>query len=244
MDHKNLIYGLVDPRTDEIRYIGKSTSGLKRPREHMSASSLRLRSHKNNWINILLGLELQPEIRILEEAPNDCPCLGDYERFWIAQGRGLGWPLTNMTKGGDGGGGPKTPEGLARMAAAHKGKSPTPETRAKQRAAKLGRKLSQNTRQKMSAARTGHPVTEETRDKLSRTHAALAASGATYVFQKGHIMSDETRRRVSASNLGKPKSDQHRARLRDSHLGYVMPQEQKDKIAEAVKLAWSKKKAK
>jgi len=33
-----LIYGLRDPRTDEYRYIGKSTSGLNRPKSHFTYS--------------------------------------------------------------------------------------------------------------------------------------------------------------------------------------------------------------
>lgn len=29
-----LIYGLVDPRTNEVRYVGRSSSGLVRPKHH------------------------------------------------------------------------------------------------------------------------------------------------------------------------------------------------------------------
>ena len=34
MPSKFLIYGLVDPRDGQLRYVGKSTSGLRRPRSH------------------------------------------------------------------------------------------------------------------------------------------------------------------------------------------------------------------
>lgn len=35
---KFLIYGLTDPITDELRYIGRSSSGLNRPRQHLAPS--------------------------------------------------------------------------------------------------------------------------------------------------------------------------------------------------------------
>lgn len=102
MNSKFLIYALVDPRTDEVRYIGKSTRGLSRPKDHLKLSVLNgSKTYKNSWILHLLALGLKPKIQILEVFDSD-EDLSDAECFWIAQGRGLGWRLTNLTKGGDG----------------------------------------------------------------------------------------------------------------------------------------------
>lgn len=52
---KYIVYGLVDPNTNELRYIGKSTSGLDRAREHAKPSNLKLdgNTKKANWIRKL-----------------------------------------------------------------------------------------------------------------------------------------------------------------------------------------------
>lgn len=79
MPKNNLIYALRDPRTDEVRYVGKSTSGLKRPESHFTFShNLKVQ----DWVNELKSENLLPEIDILEEC-DDWPILTAKERFWI-----------------------------------------------------------------------------------------------------------------------------------------------------------------
>src|SRR5689334_22004216 len=136
MTSKFLIYGLVDPRTDAVRYIGKSCSGISRPKVHSMSSSLQQRGHKVNWVRSLVALNLKPTIRVLEEF-SAVADLNDAECFWIAQGRGLGWPLTNLTKGGEGTTGCiVSAETRAKLAAAM-----TPEIRAKFAAALMGHEV-------------------------------------------------------------------------------------------------------
>src|ERR1700694_1006043 len=101
-ERQHIIYALVDPRTRGIRYIGKSCTGTTRAVAHGSpAHMLRWPSHKTNWIRELQGLGLKYEIQILEVLPT-ADALCDAERRWIAHGRAQGWPLTNLTDGGDG----------------------------------------------------------------------------------------------------------------------------------------------
>jgi hypothetical protein len=88
-----LVYGLVDPRTGEVRYVGKSSSGLARPKEHASRV-WRENNYKASWIRGLLSAGLLYEVRILEWA-SSLEMLPIIEAFWVTQGRGLGWPLTN-----------------------------------------------------------------------------------------------------------------------------------------------------
>lgn len=65
--NKYIIYGLVDPRSGELRYVGKSCSGLKRPKAHLAPSNLKKATHKNNWIRQLLAAGARPDILVIEE---------------------------------------------------------------------------------------------------------------------------------------------------------------------------------
>lgn len=68
MPSQFLIYGLLDPRTGLLRYIGKSTCGLRRPRMHRSVPK-KEGKHKTNWLLQLQREGLEPEIVVLEGDP-------------------------------------------------------------------------------------------------------------------------------------------------------------------------------
>lgn len=92
------IYGLIDPVTDEVRYIGKSIRPYQRLQNHMNEVSRCYRSH---WLQGLKAKGMKPRLLILDRL---CPDQDwqDCERHWIATGREMDWPLTNNTDGGDG----------------------------------------------------------------------------------------------------------------------------------------------
>lgn len=98
-----LIYGLRDPITMEIRYVGKSSCGLTRPKTHCCPSLLKkAKTHVRNWIVSLLEKGLRPNIVVLQRVTTEHEA-NDAERFWISIGReALGTRLTNHTAGGDG----------------------------------------------------------------------------------------------------------------------------------------------
>ena len=99
-----LVYGLIDPITDELRYVGKSSRGMKRPLEHAkhARKSANPRSHLYRWIKRIQDAGVDPEIIILEEGHADESELNEAERFFIAYFRYIGSRLTNATGGGDG----------------------------------------------------------------------------------------------------------------------------------------------
>lgn len=99
MEPRDFIYGLIDPCALMIRYIGLSSTGMRRPRSHKRPSREGTKSHCSNWIQRLIANGLTYEIIVLEETSRDH--LADAERWWIAYGRASGWPLTNMTDGGE-----------------------------------------------------------------------------------------------------------------------------------------------
>lgn len=95
----NFIYGLIDPRTLLIRYVGLTSVGMRRPRAHLKTLRHGSRTYCKNWIAKLQLLGLTYDIAVLEIL-DDPVELDQAERWWIAFGRACGWPLTNHTDGG------------------------------------------------------------------------------------------------------------------------------------------------
>jgi len=75
---KTYIYGLIDPRDNKIKYIGKSNDPIKRLKSHIynSINNKKKRTKKENWIIKLINNFLQPEIKILIE------CEYDKHEYW------------------------------------------------------------------------------------------------------------------------------------------------------------------
>lgn len=101
----NIIYGLIDPNTDELRYIGQSSIGIRRAQKHCWAYYLKpeakngQHSHKQRWILKLFSELKKPNIIILETL-NSKEDLNESEIFWISYYKGLGSRLTNTALGG------------------------------------------------------------------------------------------------------------------------------------------------
>jgi hypothetical protein len=94
---KYLIYGLVDPRDGQLRYIGKSAFGMERPRAKHA-------TYCRCWEKQLENLGMTKKIVVIQDLGDECDLkfLSDVEIFWIAYFRKMGARLTNMTDGGDG----------------------------------------------------------------------------------------------------------------------------------------------
>lgn len=79
------------------------------------------RQHVYNWIRVLCKEGLKPDFDIIEEA-KDHDSLIEAEKFYVEYLRFVGFPLTNLTPGGEGCVGYKhTKEAKARMSLAKKG---------------------------------------------------------------------------------------------------------------------------
>lgn len=100
---KNVIYVLIDPITGQIRYVGQTVKMAKtRYREHISECNLKNdNSYKANWIKKLLGLNLKPEMYVIEQHETS-NTLNEAEEFYIAYFRSIGCELTNSCDGGKG----------------------------------------------------------------------------------------------------------------------------------------------
>ena len=93
------IYALIDPRTDKIRYIGKSIHPELRYEQHLNEKEIN--KGKIGWIDGLRIRDLQPEMKILEVANEKN--WDKRERWWIERGLEFGWPLLNISPGGESG---------------------------------------------------------------------------------------------------------------------------------------------
>jgi hypothetical protein len=167
------IYGLIDPETGLIRYIGKSTRPIERLRAHCRERSA---CHRSNWLQSLATRGLEPEMVILERIEGAWPWQIS-ERYWIAFARYHGWPITNNTSGGDGV--RDLPEEARRkIAATWKGRKHKAETIEKLQAARRLRTTTDDTRAKMSKAHRGRVITwgakiSEATRRLSPVEVAL-----------------------------------------------------------------------
>ena len=178
-----IIYGLVDPRTGQLRYIGKSSSGMKRPRRHFYEDARLLpHLHVSRWIRQLQSQGLTYQIVVFQELP-DAEGLSEAEIGWIAYFRKVGCPLTNLTDGGDG----------------MSGFRHTDATRAKmsEAAKNRGEAYALN----MSKVQMGHIVSPETARKISLSKKALSDESRRNISnaQKGKKRSLESREKQSAA---------------------------------------------
>jgi hypothetical protein len=183
-----IIYGLLDPRTDELRYVGKSASGMVRPKAHCFPSQLRHHNRRVAWIKSLLAADVKPEIAVLEEVEN-AESLPELEKLAIQHYRSMGFDLVNGTDGGEGTLGRKlSAEARAKISAARKGWCPSDDTR---------RRMSEG--QKHRA-----PFSEEHLSHL--TDAQRLRRDTTNV-------SEETKRKIAAWNIGRKMSDEAKAKM-------------------------------
>jgi hypothetical protein len=195
-DDTRYIYGLVDPRTNFIRYIGKAKDTKRRYAGHLIPSQLDQHSHhRANWLKELLRLGLKPIMEILETVPTSE--WEKAEREWIAMFRNIpGYPdLTNTTNGGEGlDGFTPSKEMRERMAESHRGKPMPPGHGEKVRAAHKGRVHTPQARANMSKGRKiwWKNLSNEEREKI----IATMRNGIT----------DESRKKAGAASRNAKRS--------------------------------------
>jgi hypothetical protein len=179
------IYTLTDTRTNEVRYIGKTTKPESRYRGHCTG---RGETYCARWVRTLLVEGFLPIFRIVEAVPSD-GAMAEFE--WIFLGRAEGWPLTNLTDGGEGVSGFKFSD----------------ESRKKLSESQRGRITSEETKQKLSEAFKGNQYgkgyrhTEEAKRKISEANKNMPkdARARQSEAQRGKARSEETKHKISAS---------------------------------------------
>ena len=95
------IYGLIDPNTQKIKYIGKTCDPINRLKSHLSKASLKPPTYKNHWLKKLLRNKQVPIFKIIAKTTR-YRIANTLEKRYIAKYKNLGYTLTNGTPGGDG----------------------------------------------------------------------------------------------------------------------------------------------
>lgn len=218
------IYILIDPQTNEIRYVGKTKHPLaQRLSEHCShAMTSKKRNKRLNWIRSVLRKGYVPIMELVQEVPESI--WGQAEKYWVAYYGAIGCDLTNGTEGGEG---PDshTEADRAKQSRAQTGRQDSPETRAK-KAAHLRRvaptpgytlNLSDEERAARSERAQGnqHGVGNKSRTGQKRSAEEVDKQRQKMV---GKERSSATRAKISTALTGKPKSPESVAKMRESLL--------------------------
>ena len=143
------IYSLIDPDTNEVRYIGKTSNIKRRYYEH--TTNIKSNSHKSNWIRNLHTDGKSPILNIIEECN-----YGDWElreKYWISQFNNL----TNGTEGGEDG--RMTPQVREKLSALNSGKNNPC----------FGKIWTDEERKRLSESRRNRILTNEWRDNIGKT---------------------------------------------------------------------------
>jgi predicted GIY-YIG superfamily endonuclease len=81
MNHR-VIYGLLDPRTGLIRYVGVTSNPEKRMNEHLKDRNKKGSGiKKNTWINELMDLNIPPLFVFLDAVHQNIAM--ERELYWI-----------------------------------------------------------------------------------------------------------------------------------------------------------------
>lgn len=111
------IYVLLDPRTQEVRYVGKTVHALhERLANHVRAAQRGAKLYSSNWIKGLLDAGVTPAIEEIEVAGENW---AEREKYWIDHYRkAIPGRLTNLADGGQGLSGVKHSAKFRRLIAA------------------------------------------------------------------------------------------------------------------------------
>lgn len=235
---KGYIYGLLDPESMELRYVGQTWCLSERYYKHVWEAKNLKTNHKRNWIKSLLSRNLEPKLQIIEVCELDR--LDERECFHIAQYRAAGCRLTNLTDGGGGLRGFKMPEEVKeKISRAIRGenhpffgKKHSAEHVINMAKAATGKTLSKEGREKVSRFFKGRKQTPEHRLKISlaqqgsnnsffgKSHTPEAKQKMS-AFHTGRIKTEETRKKLSKALKGQPKSPETRKKLSEARKRYL-----------------------
>lgn len=220
-----IVYGLIDPRDGELRYIGATGYDLVyRLNRHCGQESLG-NTHKCNWIRELLRETGRIPCTMILHEDRSREDMYESEKRLIALFRSFGFNLTNTADGGQGASlrgerngmfGVHTFSGVNHPMF---GKHHSPETLVRMSTAKLGEKnamygdhrfsgeknpnygksASVETRAKMSAVRIGRKPSKETITKLSAVRTGTHRSSETRERMRLSAIAAHARRRQLGS---------------------------------------------
>lgn len=182
------MYALLDPDSEEVRYVGRSVNAHQRYFQHIAkAKSDKRQNYCMTWIRSLLRQERKPLLVLLQTVP--LVEWAECERFWISYFTRLGYQLTNAN---DGGYGPWqiSESTRARISAAAKGNR-----------GRTGQPLTIEERQRLSHVHKTRLALQTPEQRRARVSAALA--GRRPGWNTGWHHSPESKAKIGAANAQK-----------------------------------------
>lgn len=225
------IYGIADPATSLVHYVGKTAgSPLRRLREHSLNVERGSQYQFHCWLREHLKAGRTVEVFVIETV--DHHLWAEAEEFWIGYLRAIGCPLKNVSPGGDGINGyrisrehakrignalrgkPKSADHIAAWKAAQSFAPPSPEARSKISASLKGRAKSADHIEKVAAKRRGQRHSAETRKHISEILMSPEVNAKLVAARAGRPpMSAETKAKISAAKRGSRASPETRAKM-------------------------------
>lgn len=229
------IYILRDPRTNEIKYVGKTVDPRSRSKKHGLPSQLRGSGvRKVKWILELRSIGLRPIFEIIEECTEEN--WEERERYWISYHGGPG-VLVNVREGGE----------FSPLGYTYKHSDETKKLLRQ----KTKEQFSDPTRRsthKQAMKKWSDNLTEEGREKLREGQAKAIATGAQSKYMKSFWkrMTQEQReqfireRRAKQDATPKKLSDEELFEiLSNAHKKVWQNETQRKNRIDGIKAAWS-----
>lgn len=253
------IYTLADPRTGEIRYVGKTVDIDNRIRQHIQCGK---RCHSASWIKNLKASGVNPIIEVVESFINaEESEWQEAERFWIESFRHMGFNLTNLRTGGIGGGRmaestkkklsiaktgkkcKKNPESARKLKIYLQNRTPEQLKEYSEKMSRVllakKRKASQETKARQSIAMRNLPIEVKQhiakKVRLSRTPDVFLKISASL---KGRKLTPEHRAKLSAAKSGWKPSPEILAKSKLSLTPEVIKRR-----TESIRKTWAAKKS-
>jgi group I intron endonuclease len=224
MEH--LIYILIDPKTNLVRYVGQTTKKLEnRLYSHISKAknSPNKTTHKNTWIKSLVNENLKPIIQLIDVVSEET--WKEKEKHYIRQYKESGANLLNLSEGGDSGSLPGGKRVWSSVVEYDKWRTKISEALKKRHISDDERKLMS---ERCRNIHLGKKRSDETRKKISSS----MMGDNNPMFGKKH--SEERKKEISEFHKGKKLSDNTRKKISDSKI--KKPVVQKNKNGEIVKI--------
>lgn len=194
-----VIYGLVDPRSNCVRYVGATT---RTPQIRVSELVSHAKSRGmavGDWLAELAGQHLRPGCLVLEADPPDGAAA---EARHIANLQKQGAGLLNVALGGPGAPGIRhTEEIRQRLAAANLGRTVGPETRRRISAAQTGRHRPDLAARNRAAAILSPAQVSEIRSRLENHEAGASLAREFGVSSALVSLIRNDKRRSSTSDV-------------------------------------------
>jgi len=220
------IYGLIDPRTKQVRYIGKSNNPQRRYNEHLINAKDGKRNYIYSWIRLLFKKGKRPILIILQHYV-PLKLWRNAEKFWVQYYKDKGYKLTNLVPAGIGS--DTTLELRERISKIGRKKWRDSKYRKMMIEAHTGRKDSEETKRRKSEAGKSKIFSEETKKKISKANMGKGNGmyekipwnkGLHYKNPKNskalkkHFENNlEARKKISEFHKGKTLTEEHKKNI-------------------------------